>query len=81
MGISQYKLAKDINVTPMRISEIIRGKRSITAETALRLSRYFKVSPHYWLELQVRYDIEMLESQIGNQIDIEVKSPNNISGM
>ena len=56
MGISQYKLAKDISVHPRRINEIVQGKRSISADTALRLSRYFGLSERFWLNLQARYD-------------------------
>ncbi|MFO7911072.1 MAG: HigA family addiction module antitoxin, partial [Desulfotignum sp.] len=59
MGISQYRLAKDISVPPRRINEIVHGKRSITADTALRLGRFFGMSPQFWLNLQSRYDLEM----------------------
>jgi addiction module HigA family antidote len=58
LGISQYKLAKDISVPPRRINEIVQGKRSITADTALRLSRYFGLSERFWLNLQSRYGLE-----------------------
>ena len=61
MGISQYRLAKDISVPPRRINEIVHGKRSITADTALRLGRFFSMSPQFWLNLQTRYDLEMAE--------------------
>jgi len=57
MGVSQYRLAKDINVPPRRINEIIHGKRAITADTALRLSRYFKMSALFWINLQAHYDL------------------------
>jgi addiction module HigA family antidote len=72
MGISQYKLAKDISVPPRRINEIIHGKRSITADTALRLGRFFNMSPQFWLNLQTRYDLEVTEDQLENRLDNEV---------
>ena len=59
MGISQYRLAKDISVPPRRINEIVQGKRAITPDTALRLSRYFGLSEWFWLNLQTRYDLEV----------------------
>nr|WP_320015308.1 HigA family addiction module antitoxin [uncultured Desulfobacter sp.] len=58
-GLTQYKLAKDIGVSQMRISEIVNGKRSITTDTSLRLSKYFGLSPSYWVMLQIEYDIDM----------------------
>jgi addiction module HigA family antidote len=73
MGLSQYRVAKDIGVSPLRISQIIRGKRSITADTALRLARYFGTSPAVWLRLQARYDLEVAESLIAKRINQEVK--------
>ena len=72
MGISQYRLAKDISVPPRRINEIIHGKRSITADTALRLGRFFTMSPQFWLNLQTRYDLEVTEEQLDNRLDKEV---------
>jgi addiction module HigA family antidote len=74
MGISQYRLAKDISVPPRRINEIVHGKRSITADTALRLGRFFTMSPQFWLNLQTRYDLEVTEDQLGNRLDNEVQS-------
>lgn len=59
MGITQYRLSKDINVVPRRINEIVHGKRTITADTALRLSRFFGTSEQFWLNLQIKYDIEL----------------------
>jgi addiction module HigA family antidote len=59
MGISQYRLAKDISVPPRRINEIVHGKRTITPDTALRLSRYFGLSERFWINLQARYDLEI----------------------
>jgi len=72
MGISQYRLAKDISVPARRINEIVHGKRSITADTALRLSRFFGTSERFWLNLQVRYALEVEKDRIGNELDREV---------
>ncbi len=74
MGISQYKLAKDISVPPRRINEIVHGKRSITADTALRLGRFFGMSPQFWLNLQTRYDLEMTEDLLHDRLDHEVRA-------
>ena len=74
MDISQYRLAKDINVDPRRINEIVHGERSITADTAFRLGRYFGMSPQFWLNLQSHYDLEMLDMESGEQIEKEVKT-------
>ncbi|MBA7671053.1 Antitoxin HigA [subsurface metagenome] len=74
MGISQYRLAKDISVPPRRINEIVHGKRSITADTALRLGRFFGMSPQFWLNLQTRYDLEVAEDLLENRLDGEVHS-------
>ncbi len=73
LEISQYRLAKDINVPARRINEIVHGKRSITADTALRLSRYFKLSERFWLNLQARYDLEMEKEKLNGRIEAEVK--------
>jgi addiction module HigA family antidote len=72
MGISQYRLAKEINVPPRRINEIVHGIRAVTADTALRLSRYFGTSERFWLNLQTRYDIEMQKDRLGDALDREV---------
>jgi addiction module HigA family antidote len=72
MGISQYRLAKDISVPPRRINEIVHGKRAITADTALRLGRFFSMSPQFWLNLQTRYDLEVTEDSLANRLDKEV---------
>ena len=72
MGISQYRLAKDITVPPRRINEIVHGKRAITADTALRLGRFFGMSPQFWLNLQTRYDLEVAEDLLENRLDAEV---------
>ena len=58
LGISQYRLAKDLRVPPRRINEIVHGTRSVTADTALRLSRYFGTTDRLWLNMQARYDLE-----------------------
>jgi addiction module HigA family antidote len=73
LNISQYKLAKDINVPARRINEIVHGKRSITADTALRLSRYFNLSERFWLNLQARYDLEVQKDRFKGRIESEVK--------
>ncbi len=73
MGISQYRIAKDINVPARRINEIVHGKRSISADTALRLSRYFKVSPIFWINLQAHYDIEIARDKLSSRLDREIK--------
>ena len=72
MGISQYRLAKDISVPPRRINEIVHGKRSITADTALRLGRFFGMSPQFWLNLQNRYDLEVTEDFLEGRLNDEV---------
>ena len=72
MGISQYRLAKDTSVPPRRINEIVHGKRSITADTALRLGRFFGMSPQFWLNLQTRYDLEVTEDLLEDRLDDEV---------
>ena len=73
LGISQYRLAKDIHVPARRINEIVQGKRSISADTALRLSRYFNLSERFWLNLQARYDLEMQKDKLNGRIEAEVK--------
>jgi len=72
MGISQYRLAKDINVPARRINEIVHGKRSITPDTALRLSRFFGLSERFWINLQARYDLEIEKDRLKNRLDGEV---------
>lgn len=71
-GISQYKLAKDISVPARRINEIVQGKRSITPDTALRLSRYFGLSERFWINLQARYDLEIEKDRLKERLDEEV---------
>lgn len=72
MGISQYRLAKDISVPQRRISEITQGKRSVTADTALRLGRYFGMEAQFWLNLQSRYDLLRAEAELDERLDKEV---------
>ncbi|MBI4524474.1 MAG: HigA family addiction module antidote protein [Deltaproteobacteria bacterium] len=72
LDISQYRLAKDINVPPRRVNEIVQGKRSISADTALRLARYFGTSDRFWLNLQARYDLEVEKDRLGNRLEREV---------
>src|SRR5205823_13446500 len=66
LGLSQYRLAKDTGVPPRRINEIVRGQRAITADTALRLSRYFGTSERFWLNLQAQYDLEVEKDRLGD---------------
>ena len=73
LNISQYKLSKDISVPPRRINEIVHGKRSITADTALRLSRYFGLSERFWLNLQSRYALEIEKEKLKGRIEEEVR--------
>lgn len=73
LGISQYRVAKDISVPPRRINEIVQGKRSISVDTALRLSRYFRLSERFWLNLQSRYDLEMEKDRLDRRLEEEVK--------
>ena len=72
MGITQYRLAKGISVVPRRINEIVHGKRAITADTALRLARYFGTSERFWLNLQTRYDMEVQKDILGDRLEKEV---------
>ena len=73
MGISQYQLAKDISVPPRRINEIVHGQRAVTADTALRLSRYLGTSERFWLNLQARYEIEVEKDRLGGRLEKEVR--------
>jgi len=72
LEISQYRVAKDTSVPPRRINEIVHGKRSISADTALRLARYFGNSELFWLNLQNRYDLEVERDRLGDRLDAEV---------
>ena len=73
LGLSQYRVAKGISVPPRRINEIVHGKRSITADTALRLSRFFGTSERFWLNLQNRYDLELEKDRLGETLAEEVE--------
>src|SRR5947208_16717024 len=73
LGLSQYRLAKETSVPPRRINEIVRGLRSISADTALRLARYFGTSERFWLNLQARYDLDVEKDRLGARLGREVK--------
>lgn len=73
LKITSYRLAKDISVPPIRISEIIRGKRAVSADTALRFARYFGTSADFWLNLQDHYDLEVRTDLLKDRLNIEVK--------
>ncbi|MGB5440782.1 MAG: HigA family addiction module antitoxin [Gammaproteobacteria bacterium] len=73
MGISQYRIAKATSVPARRINEIVHGKRSITADTALRLSKFFGMSDRFWMNLQARYDLEIEKDRLGSRLDTEVE--------
>ena len=73
MQITQYRLAKDIGVPPRRINEIVKGQRGITADTALRLGRYFSMTPEFWLNLQTHFDLEQEQERLAGRLDKEVK--------
>jgi addiction module HigA family antidote len=74
MNISQYRLAKDISVPARRINEIAQGKRAISADTALRLSRYFGLSERFWMNLQARYDLEVEKDRLAGRLEREVQT-------
>ena len=74
LGISQYRLAKSINVSPRRINEIVHGNRSISADTALRLSRFFGTTERLWMNLQTRYDLELEKDKFGDRLNKEVEA-------
>ena len=73
-AISQYRLAKDIDVAPRRINEIIHGKRAISADTALRLGKYFRTSPQFWLNLQSHFDLAVQEVELSVVLKNKVKT-------
>jgi antitoxin HigA-1 len=73
LGLSQYRLAHDIGVTPIRISQIVNGQRAVSVDTAMRLARYFGTSAEVWLRLQVRYELEVAEKEMRERINREVK--------
>lgn len=72
LGLSQYRLAQDISVSPRRINEIVHGKRAITANTALRLARYFGTTAQFWMNLQTRYDLETEKDRFADRLADEV---------
>jgi addiction module HigA family antidote len=72
LGLSQYRLAHDLSVPPRRINEIVHGKRAITADTALRLARYFGTTERFWLNLQARHDLEVERDRLGARLEAEV---------
>ena len=78
MNLSQNKLALDIRVPARRINEIVHGKRRITADTAMRLAKYFKMSPQFWLGLQMDYDLDVAEDQLADRIENEVQEYQSI---
>ena len=72
LGMSQYALARAIRVDKQRLNEIVRGRRAVTAETALRLARYFGTTPDFWLRLRARYDLECAADALGDRIEREI---------
>ena len=74
MNLSQNKIAADIGVAPRRINEIVHGKRRLTADTALRLAHYFKMSPQFWLGLQMDYDLDVEEDRLAGRLPDEIKT-------
>ena len=73
MKLSQYRVAKDVHVPARRINEIVQGKRAISADTALRLSRYFGTTAQFWMNLQVQYDLDLQEEKITQELKTEIK--------
>lgn len=73
LGLTQYRLAQDLGVPALRISQIVHGKRMVTADTALRLARYFGTSANVWMRLQARYDLEVAEAALAERVKREVK--------
>ncbi len=73
LGLSQNRLALNIGVPPRRINEIVLGKRRVTAETALRLARYFDTTPQFWLGLQADYDLDVAADELGQRLDNEIR--------
>ncbi|MBJ6725881.1 HigA family addiction module antidote protein [Geomonas sp. Red875] len=79
-GISQYRLAKEIGVTPRRVNEIVRGRRTITADTALRLGRFFEIEPQFWLSLQAHYDMARAEDVLQGRLEQEIRTISMLVG-
>lgn len=78
LGISQYRLAKDASVPPRRINEIVRGQRSISADTALRLARFFGTTEQFWLNLQSHYDLEREKNRLGDRLERDVRALSDV---
>ncbi|HKY59963.1 MAG TPA: HigA family addiction module antitoxin [Gemmatimonadota bacterium] len=74
LGLSQHRVALDIGVDPRRINEIVLRKRGVSANTALRLARYFDTSPEFWLGIQAQYDLDMEEDELGDRLEKEVRA-------
>ncbi len=72
-GLSQYRAARDMSIPPRRLNEIVHGKRGISADTALRLARYFGTSPQFWMNLQDRYEVETARAELGDRLEEEVR--------
>lgn len=79
LRISQYRFARDVGVSPMRVNLVVNGKRPVTAELALRLGRYFGQDPRYWLNLQSRYDLDSAEDAFAEQVEQEVRPLSTVS--
>ncbi|MDO9557320.1 MAG: HigA family addiction module antitoxin [Coriobacteriia bacterium] len=73
LGLSQNRLALSLNVSPRRINEIVLGKRRVSAETALRLARYFDTTPQFWLGLQADYDLDVASDELGERLNVEIR--------
>lgn len=73
LGVSQYRLAKNINVTARRINEVVHGRRAITADTALRLGRFFSMEAEFWLNLQSHYDMEVAQAALRGRLEKDVR--------
>jgi addiction module HigA family antidote len=73
LGLTQYRLAKSLSVPPRRINEIVHGKRAISADTALRLARFFGTSERFWLNLQTAYDLDVERDRLGARLPREVR--------
>jgi addiction module HigA family antidote len=79
MGLSQYRLAKSLNVPPRRINEIVHGTRAVSADTALRLARFFGTSDRFWLNLQAAYDLDVERDRLGDRLEREVAIHRKVS--
>ena len=79
LGLSQSRLARDTHIPPRRVSQIVRGRRSVTADTALRLARYFGTSERFWLNLQTHYDLEVEKERLGDRLQREVTTREDVA--